>query len=156
MRFIDQVRILARAGNGGDGAVAWRREKFVPMGGPAGGDGGRGGSVILVADHHVSTLLDLKYRQRYKAKSGQPGANKRKNGKSGGDIVIKVPIGTVVYFEADARDGDDRPPWLDKPDTSEFGLGSDDGGMENLNVFAFPFAVGRLHGNGRRIAIQIE
>ncbi|MGB1016035.1 MAG: GTPase ObgE, partial [Nannocystaceae bacterium] len=73
MRFIDQVRIEVRAGRGGNGLVAWRREPYVPQGGPAGGDGGRGGDVVLVADDHLSTLLDLKFRQHYKAKSGGPG-----------------------------------------------------------------------------------
>jgi GTP-binding protein len=134
MRFIDQVRVLVRAGSGGNGAVAWRREKFVPMGGPAGGDGGRGGSVVFVGDSHLSTLLDLKFRQHFKAKSGKPGSNKRCNGKSGDDLHVRVPVGTVVVIEGVADESDARPPWFD----SEPGLvvrdDGDEGGVENVVI----------------------
>jgi len=126
MRFIDQVRIEVRAGRGGNGLVAWRREPYVPQGGPAGGDGGRGGDVLLVADDHMSTLLDLKFRQHYKAKSGGPGGNKTKNGKGGDDLVIRVPVGTMVYLEGEAGPPGSPPPWADGD--------ADDVGMEMIYV----------------------
>lgn len=135
MRFIDQVRVLVRAGNGGDGVVAWRREKFVPKGGPAGGDGGRGGSVVLVADRQVSTLLDLKFRQHYKAKHGQPGSSKRRNGKGGDDLFIKVPVGTVVYAEGVADESNQYPPWLEHIESGgSFAFADEEEGLENIVV----------------------
>jgi len=94
--FIDYSVIDVTAGNGGDGAVAFRREKFVPKGGPAGGNGGRGGSVIIEAHHNLNTLLDFRYKKKYKAENGEMGGNSLKDGKSGKDIIIKVPLGTVV------------------------------------------------------------
>lgn len=94
--FIDQVTIEVRAGHGGDGAISWRREKFVPDGGPDGGDGGRGGSILLEADKDVNTLLDFKYHPIYKAPSGEPGRGQQQFGKSGEDVILKVPVGTVV------------------------------------------------------------
>ncbi len=112
MRFIDQVRVVVRAGRGGDGLVGWRREKFVPDGGPAGGDGGKGGDVILVADDHLTTLLDLKFRQHFAAESGRPGGSNKMTGRSGSDLRIRVPVGTTVFFEALAGEPGERPPWL--------------------------------------------
>ena len=94
--FIDQVTIEVRAGHGGDGAISWRREKFVPDGGPDGGDGGRGGSILLEADKDVNTLLDFKYHPIYKAPSGEPGRGQQQFGKSGEDVILKVPVGTVI------------------------------------------------------------
>src|SRR5690606_15757037 len=111
MRFIDRVRIQVRAGDGGDGAVAWRREAHVPKGGPAGGDGGDGGDVWVVADAQLSTLIDLKYRQHHEAESGRPGAGASKNGRAGEDLLIRVPVGTAIYYEGEAGE---RPPWLDE------------------------------------------
>lgn len=101
MKFVDLVRLHVCAGRGGDGAVAWRREKYVPTGGPAGGDGGDGGDVVLVASPHLTTLLDLRYRRKIAAPSGNAGGTRDKNGKAGGDLLIDVPIGTVVYVEAE-------------------------------------------------------
>jgi GTP-binding protein len=98
--FIDQARISVRGGDGGDGAVAWRREKFVPKGGPAGGDGGDGGSVILEVDEGLSTLLDYRYRHEHRAASGESGGNKDMDGKRGEDTVLRVPAGTMVYDDA--------------------------------------------------------
>jgi GTP-binding protein len=112
MRFIDQVRIVVRAGRGGDGLVGWRREKFVPDGGPAGGDGGKGGDVVFVADDHLTTLLDLKFRQHFAAESGRPGGPNKMTGRSGNDLRIRVPVGTTVFFEALAGEPGERPPWL--------------------------------------------
>ncbi len=98
--FIDRARISVRGGDGGDGAVAWRREKFVPKGGPAGGDGGDGGSVILEVDEGLSTLLDFRYRHEHHAAAGERGANKDRYGKGGPDIVLRVPAGTMVFDDA--------------------------------------------------------
>ncbi|NCS88355.1 MAG: GTPase ObgE [Ignavibacteria bacterium CG2_30_36_16] len=96
MMFIDYSEIEIKAGDGGNGAVAFRREKYVPKGGPAGGNGGDGGNVILRAYHNLATLLDLRYKKLYKADDGAPGANSLKDGKSGSDIIIKVPVGTMI------------------------------------------------------------
>lgn len=100
MQFIDEARVHVQAGKGGNGAVAFRREKFVPKGGPSGGDGGDGASVIMVVDGGMSTLLDFRYRKEYQAPAGQPGANKDKYGRSGEDLVLRVPPGTQIYDAA--------------------------------------------------------
>jgi GTP-binding protein len=100
MQFVDQALIKVRAGDGGKGAVAFRREKFVPKGGPSGGDGGDGGSVVLVVDEGLSTLLDFRYRKEYQAPAGEGGANKDKYGRGGDDLVLRVPPGTQVHDEA--------------------------------------------------------
>jgi len=97
MKFIDEVKIYAKAGDGGRGCLSFRREKFVAMGGPDGGDGGRGGDVLLEVDTSISTLLDLRYKQHQKAQNGAPGMGKNMHGKSGESLVIKVPPGTLVY-----------------------------------------------------------
>jgi len=97
MRFIDEAKIHVKAGNGGKGCVSFRREKYVPRGGPDGGDGGRGGHVIIRANPHIYTLLDFKYHQHFQAKNGQHGKGKRQKGKDGEDLIIEVPVGTVVY-----------------------------------------------------------
>src|SRR5436853_1218123 len=97
MKFIDEARIEVIAGDGGNGAVTFRKEKFVPRGGPDGGDGGRGGSVVLEVDSHLSTLLDFRYKHSYKAPRGGDGQSKKMFGKDGADMVLKVPPGTVVF-----------------------------------------------------------
>lgn len=94
--FIDKVKIKVISGSGGNGIVAWRREKYVPKGGPAGGDGGKGGDVYLVADSSLSTLLDFKYKSIFSADNGERGKIKNQHGKNGGNLCIKVPCGTVV------------------------------------------------------------
>lgn len=94
--FIDQARIYVKAGDGGDGVVRFRREKYIPAGGPAGGDGGRGGSVYFLVDEGLSTLMDFRYRRKFVASSGQAGQSKNMSGKDGEDLVIKVPPGTLV------------------------------------------------------------
>lgn len=96
MQFIDKAKIKISSGKGGNGVVAWRREKFVDKGGPAGGDGGNGGSVYLVADEGLSTLLDFTYRSIFKADNGENGFKKSMHGKSAKDLYIKVPTGTIV------------------------------------------------------------
>ncbi len=98
--FCDYVKIFVKAGDGGDGAVAFRREKYVPLGGPAGGDGGRGASIILVGDSALSTLNDFKYRRHYKAPRGANGMSKNMNGAWGEDMRLLVPLGTIVKDEA--------------------------------------------------------
>lgn len=97
MRFVDEVRVQVAAGDGGNGAVAFRREKYVPFGGPAGGDGGRGGDVILVGDEGLSTLLDLTYAPVLKAERGRDGKSKDKNGRGGAKRMVRVPLGTQVF-----------------------------------------------------------
>jgi GTP-binding protein len=96
MQFIDEVRISVKAGDGGKGCVSFRREKFVPRGGPDGGDGGKGGDIILIAREGISTLLDLRYQQRYRAAHGAHGQGKKQQGKSGDDLTVSVPVGTLV------------------------------------------------------------
>ena len=104
MQFIDEATITVKAGDGGNGSAAMRREDGVPHGGPSGGDGGNGGSVIIVVDPGMSSLLDFKYRRSYKADRGEDGRNKDQYGAKGEDLVIKVPVGTVIY---DAETGDE-------------------------------------------------
>src|SRR5687767_3727749 len=99
LQFIDEAPIVVRGGHGGNGVVAWRREKFVPKGGPAGGDGGDGGSVILKVDGGLSTLLDFRYRREYAAPAGENGGNKDQYGRAGQDLVLRVPPGTQVFDE---------------------------------------------------------
>lgn len=94
--FIDIAKIKCKAGNGGDGAVAWRREKYEPAGGPAGGDGGKGGSIVLQTDEGIHTLMDFRYKREYKAPNGENGQSKNRFGKNGEDVILKVPIGTLV------------------------------------------------------------
>lgn len=97
--FIDQAKITLKAGNGGNGMVSFRREKYVPKGGPDGGNGGRGGSIYFVATSNISTLTDFRFGLTIKANNGGNGATKNQYGKSGEDLYVKVPIGTVVYLE---------------------------------------------------------
>ncbi len=99
MKFLDQVKIYIKAGNGGDGSPSFRREKFIEFGGPDGGDGGKGGSVILKAEQNLNTLIDFRYQQHHKAKRGENGAGQNRTGKSGEDLILKVPLGTQVYEE---------------------------------------------------------
>ncbi len=94
--FIDIAKITVKAGKGGNGAVAWRREKYEPSGGPYGGDGGKGGSIILIADENIRTLLDFRYKRSYKGQNGEDGKTKKQFGKDGEDIILKVPVGTLV------------------------------------------------------------
>ncbi len=96
MKFTDEAIIEAHSGKGGDGIVAFRREKFVPRGGPSGGDGGRGGSVLIQADRNLNTLIDYRYQRIYRAQNGENGQGKDRYGKAGKDIVLRVPVGTVV------------------------------------------------------------
>ena len=95
--FIDEVKILVKAGDGGNGCLAFRREKFVPRGGPSGGDGGRGGDVFMKASPHHNTLLHFRFNPEYKAQRGRHGEGSNKTGRDGESITLQVPVGTVVY-----------------------------------------------------------
>ncbi|MCX7984429.1 MAG: GTPase ObgE [Bacteroidetes bacterium] len=96
MQFIDEARIIVKAGDGGNGCINFRHEKYVPKGGPDGGNGGDGGDVIIQATKHMNTLLDFKYKKFFRAKNGEHGRGKKQEGKSGEDLIIKVPCGTVI------------------------------------------------------------
>ena len=99
MKFLDQVKIYIKAGNGGNGSPSFRREKFIEYGGPDGGDGGKGGSVILKTEQNLNTLIDYRYLQHHKAQRGDNGAGQNKTGKSGDNLILKVPLGTQVFEE---------------------------------------------------------
>lgn len=131
--FIDYAQIEVSSGKGGDGAVTFRREKFVPKGGPSGGNGGNGGSVIFETHPNISTLLDFKYKRKYFAGNGQPGGNSLKDGKNGADVIIKVPVGTIV------KDAETQEVLLDlsEPNKRTIFLKGGTGGKGNSN-FATP------------------
>ncbi len=95
--FIDYARIKIKSGNGGDGTISFRREKYVPKGGPDGGDGGRGGDVIAIGDSNLNTLLDYRYHKIFKAGNGKPGAGAKKTGSSGANCILRLPLGTEIY-----------------------------------------------------------
>ena len=99
MKFLDQAKIYVKAGSGGSGSSSFRREKFIEFGGPDGGDGGIGGSVILTAVENLNTLIDFRFKQHFEARRGQNGMGKKKTGKAGEDLVLKVPIGTQIFEE---------------------------------------------------------
>ena len=99
MKFVDEAKISVEAGKGGDGCLSFRREKYLPRGGPDGGDGGHGGSVVLTASGSLNTLVDFRYKRRYRANNGESGRGKEQTGKTGDDLKIEVPAGTVVWEE---------------------------------------------------------
>ena len=99
MKFLDQVKIYVKAGDGGSGSPSFRREKFIEFGGPDGGDGGKGGSIILVSERNLNTLIDFRYQQHFKAERGRDGSGKNKTGRGGEDLYLKVPVGTQVFEE---------------------------------------------------------
>ncbi|WP_017431371.1 Obg family GTPase CgtA [Vreelandella jeotgali] len=99
MQFLDEASVIVEAGNGGNGCLSFRREKYVPKGGPDGGDGGHGGSVHLIGDESLNTLIDFKYQRFYKAENGRPGQGRQMSGRAGDDLHIKVPVGTTVIDE---------------------------------------------------------
>ncbi len=99
MKFLDQVKIFIKAGDGGSGSPSFRREKFIEFGGPDGGDGGKGGSIILRSERNLNTLIDYRYQQHFKAKRGDDGKGKNKTGRGGDSLYLKVPIGTQVFEE---------------------------------------------------------
>ena len=99
MKFLDQVKIFIKAGNGGSGSPSFRREKFIEFGGPDGGDGGKGGSIILKSERNLNTLIDYRYKQHFKANRGEDGKGKKQTGRGGTDLYLKVPVGTQVFEE---------------------------------------------------------
>ncbi|WNK20588.1 Obg family GTPase CgtA [Halomonas piscis] len=99
MQFLDEASVIVEAGNGGNGCLSFRREKYVPKGGPDGGDGGHGGSVHLIGDDSLNTLIDFKYQRFYKAENGRPGQGRQMSGRAGNDLHVKVPVGTTVIDE---------------------------------------------------------
>tara|TARA_B100001123_G_scaffold301193_1_gene336127 strand:+ start:241 stop:1227 length:987 start_codon:yes stop_codon:yes gene_type:complete len=99
MKFLDQAKIYVKAGDGGSGSASFRREKFIEFGGPDGGDGGNGGSVVLVAETNLNTLIDFRFQQHFKAGRGHNGMGKKKTGKNGEDLILKVPVGTQIFEE---------------------------------------------------------
>ena len=129
MKFVDEVQIRVKAGDGGDGAVAWRREKFIPRGGPAGGDGGKGGDVVLAVDPQLSTLLDYRYVREHKARSGENGGGSDMNGRDGADLVLRIPPGTVVK---DAKTGETLVDLAGPEDRVVIAKGGR-GGLGNMN-----------------------
>ncbi len=154
--FIDTARITVRAGNGGNGAVAFHREKYVAAGGPSGGDGGKGGSVIVVVDNHMSTLMDFRYKRKYAAENGADGSSKRCTGKDGEDLVIKVPRGTVI------RDAETREIIHDMSDDAPFVLARGGNGGWGNHHFATPtrqvpnFAKAGLPGQTRDVLLELK
>jgi len=154
--FIDKARITVRAGKGGNGAVAFHREKYVAAGGPDGGDGGKGGSIILVVDDHMSTLMDFRYKRKYVAENGADGQGGRKTGKDGADLTIKVPLGTLV------RDAETNEIIQDMSDKEPFVLcRGGRGGWGNAH-FATPtrqvprFAKGGLPGQEHDVVLELK
>src|SRR5688572_11452575 len=99
MKFVDEAIIKVYAGKGGNGCLSFRREKFVPRGGPNGGDGGDGGSVVLEADENINTMVDYRFQRQFRAENGEPGRGSNCTGKSGDDLVLRVPVGTTVIDE---------------------------------------------------------
>jgi len=129
MKFIDEANIEAHAGKGGDGSASFRREKFVPRGGPDGGDGGRGGSIYARADRNINTLVDYRFQRIHRAKGGEPGRGADCNGRSAEDIMLRVPVGTVV---TDAETGEHVAD-LASHDQVEMLAKGGSGGLGNLN-----------------------
>lgn len=129
MKFLDRVKIYVRSGHGGDGAVAFRRERFLPFGGPDGGDGGKGGDIVFRAEDSLNTLIDFRYTQHFKAKSGENGAGADRTGKSAPDLVIPVPTGTEIL----AADGEAILADLDRAGAEVRLLRGGDGGFGNTH-----------------------
>lgn len=128
MKFFDEAQISVTAGNGGNGAVSFRREKYVPRGGPDGGDGGRGGNIVMIADRNLNTLIDYRYTRHYRAEHGENGRGADCFGKGGDDMVLRVPVGTVI---ADANSGEQLAD-LDSDGASVVVAKGGAGGMGNL------------------------
>ena len=100
--FVDKATITIKSGKGGNGSVSFRREPYIPQGGPDGGNGGKGGDIVILADRNLRTLMDFRYKRKYEAESGEDGRGRQQFGKDGADLVIKVPVGTVVR-DADSQ-----------------------------------------------------
>ena len=154
--FVDKASIAVKAGKGGNGAVAFHREKYVSAGGPSGGDGGRGGNVIIKTDMNMSTLMDFRYKRKYSAENGADGSQKNRTGKDGNDLVICVPNGTVI------RDRESDAVIIDMSDTNEFRLAKGGSGGWGNKHFATPtrqaprFAKAGLPGEELDIVLELK
>ena len=154
--FIDKARITVRAGNGGNGAVAFHREKYVAAGGPDGGDGGNGGSIVVLVDDHMSTLMDFRYKRKYVAENGVDGQGGRKSGKSGQDLVIRVPRGTLI------RDAETNEIIKDMSDSEPYVLCRGGRGGWGNQHFATPtrqvprFAKAGLPGESHDVVLELK
>jgi len=157
MQFIDYVKVHVSSGHGGKGCVSFRREKYVPRGGPDGGDGGRGGHVVFRAEGHLNTLLDLRYQRIYRAKNGRPGMGKKMHGADGADILIPVPVGSVLK---DTETGEVLSD-LDREDMQYIAALGGKGGQGNSH-FATPtrqaprFAQSGLPGEERDLTVELK
>ena len=154
--FVDTARITVRAGNGGNGAVAFHREKYVANGGPDGGDGGRGGSIVLVTDRNLSTLMDFRYKRKYVAENGADGSGARRTGKDGKDLIIRVPDGTVI------RDAETQQIIQDMSGCARYVLARGGRGGCGNQHFATPtrqaprFAKAGLPGQSREVVLELK
>ena len=154
--FVDTAKISVRSGNGGNGVVSFHREKYVANGGPDGGDGGRGGDIVLEVNDHMSTLMDLRYKRKYVADSGADGAGKRCTGKDGEDLIIRVPRGTVI------RDAETGEIIQDMSQTDRFVLCRGGRGGWGNQHFATPtrqvprFAKAGLPGESRDVVLELK
>ncbi len=157
MQFIDEAEVLAKAGDGGPGAVAFRREKFVPRGGPAGGDGGNGGDIVLETDERLTTLLDFRFKREYRARNGEPGRGRDQNGHAASEMVLKVPPGTLVR---DAASGEVLADLRETGRRWVLAKGGR-GGLGNMN-FATPtlqaprFAQPGTEGEEKRVRLELR
>ena len=154
--FVDTAKITVRAGNGGNGAVAFHREKYVANGGPDGGDGGRGGSIVLVTDRNLSTLMDFRYKRKYVAENGADGSGARRTGKDGKDLIIRVPDGTVI------RDAETQQIIQDMSGCTRYVLARGGRGGWGNQHFATPtrqaprFAKAGLPGQSREVVLELK
>ncbi|MDR3278178.1 MAG: GTPase ObgE, partial [Oscillospiraceae bacterium] len=154
--FVDKATIKVRAGDGGNGAVSFHREKYVAAGGPDGGDGGRGGSIVLKTDVNMSTLMDFRYKRKYAAPNGEPGGGKNCSGKSGEDLIIRVPNGTVI------RDADSGGIIRDMSGDVTFVLARGGNGGWGNKHFATPtrqtprFAKSGFQGEARAVVLELK
>ena len=143
--FIDESVITVISGNGGDGAATFRREKFVQFGGPDGGDGGKGGDIVFVADPNINTLVDFKSSKKFQAENGERGSSNRCRGKSGENLIIKVPVGTMIRdFESGKLLLD-----LDNPNEEVVFLRGGDGGRGNIHFKSSVRKAPRIAESGR-------
>ncbi len=157
MKFIDEATIEVHAGKGGDGSASFRREKFVPRGGPDGGDGGRGGGIFAVADRNINTLVDYRFARIHRARNGEPGRGSDCNGKSAEDIVLRVPVGTVV---GDLDSGEVIADLAAHEQTAQLAKGGD-GGRGNLNFKSSTNRAPRqftrgMPGDSRRLKLELK
>lgn len=145
MKFVDEARIEVHAGKGGNGAVSFRREKFIPFGGPDGGDGGRGGSIYAIADRNVNTLIDYRYTRVFRARNGEGGRGADCNGKGADDISLRVPVGTLIIDQASGAVVAD----LTRHGQAALLARGGDGGLGNLNFKSSTNRAPRQHTPGR-------